>query len=96
MTRNILYFASLPKVDGGNVTYIDNGKGKIIGEDDTGNSSLHIDNVLYVEGLKHNLLSVNYVIMVVKLYLNQILVLFMMLKTTKSSLLLKKIKMFIQ
>lgn len=87
-------------MDEANVTYIVNVKGKIIGEGKIACQKWMLTSsywdVLYVEGLKHNLLSVSYVIVVVKLYVNQILVLFMMSKTIKSSLLLKKSKMFIQ
>jgi len=42
------------------VTYGDNNKGKVLGRGDIGdNSSIIIQNVLYVEGLKHNLLSIS-------------------------------------
>ena len=49
-----------PKEDGGVVTFEDNGQGKIVG---TGkiqiNSTTFIDNILYVKGLKHNLISIS-------------------------------------
>lgn len=51
MTGNISYFAYLSRVDGGNVTHCDNGKGKIIGDSSIDNFSRHIGNGLYVEGL---------------------------------------------
>ena len=42
------------------VTYGDNNKGRILGIGQIGKpSSITIDNVLYVEGLKHNLLSIS-------------------------------------
>jgi len=44
----------------GHVTYGDNNKGRILGKGTIGNkSSLLIHDVLYVEGLKHSLLSIN-------------------------------------
>ena len=44
----------------GHVTYGDNNKGRILGVGKIGtNSSTSIENVLHVEGLKHNLLSVS-------------------------------------
>ena len=53
-------FASLSSKDGRFITFRDNSKGKIIG---IGNvvkePSLIIENVLLVDGLKHNLLSIN-------------------------------------
>ena len=42
------------------MTFGDNGKGRIIGHDSIGNnSSSLIENVLLVDGLKHNLLSIS-------------------------------------
>ena len=53
-------FVKLTLKNGGFVTYGDNNKGKILGSGDVGNiSSILIENVLYVEGLKHNLLSIS-------------------------------------
>ena len=50
-------FVSLKEKEGGYVTYGDNNKGKIIGN--IGNSSTTlIENVLFMDGLKHNLLSI--------------------------------------
>ena len=41
------------------MTFGDNGKGRIIGHGSIGNNSLSlIENVLHVDGLKHNLLSI--------------------------------------
>ena len=49
----------LPRTKG-YVTYGDNNKGKILGIGKVGKSSnISIENVLYVEGLKHNLLSIS-------------------------------------
>ena len=49
-----------PKEDGGVVTFGDNGQGKIVGIGKIQiNSTTFIDNVLYVEGLKHNLISIS-------------------------------------
>ena len=53
-------FISLTPRNGGHVTYGDNNKGKILGIGNVGNpSSTIIENVLYVEGLRHNLLSIS-------------------------------------
>ena len=42
------------------MTFRDNGKGRLIGHDFIGNnSSSLIENVLLVDGLKHNLLSIS-------------------------------------
>ena len=58
MTRDESKFAFLTKKNGGYITFRDNTKGKIIGQDNisNGTSSL-IESVLLVNGLKHNLLS---------------------------------------
>ena len=60
MTGDVEQFSSLTYQNGGNVTFGDNGKGKII---DIGKVHItptsYIDNVLYVDGLKHNLLSIS-------------------------------------
>ena len=60
MTGDVEQFTSLDAIDGGSVTFGDNGKGKIIG---TGKihitPSSFIENILYVNGLKHNLLSIS-------------------------------------
>ena len=46
--------------DGGHVTFEDNTKGNIIGIKEIGNpQSLSIHHVLFVDGLKHNLLSIS-------------------------------------
>lgn len=45
--------------DGGYVTYGDSGKGKNIEKDDIGTRSCKIHNVLLVDGLKTNLLSIS-------------------------------------
>ena len=53
-------FSKFKKKNGGNVTFGDNAKGKVIGIGTIGkDSSICIDNMLLVDGLKHNLLSVS-------------------------------------
>ena len=53
-------FLNLKPIKGGNVSFGGMGKGKIIGIGKIGIPSLaSIDNVLYVEGLKYNLLSIS-------------------------------------
>ena len=53
-------FFFLIKKNGGYVTFGDNAKGKIIGQGNIGNNtSSLIENVLLVDGLKHNLLSIS-------------------------------------
>jgi hypothetical protein len=60
MTGDKAQFSSLKSKDGGHVTFGDDGKGKIIGIGMIGKeSSNSIDQVLFVHGLKHNLLSVS-------------------------------------
>ena len=55
-----VFFSKLEKKNGGNVTFGDNAKGKVIGIGTIGkDSSTCIDNMLLVDGLKHNLLSVS-------------------------------------
>ena len=57
MTGDESKFAFLTRRKGGYVTFGDNGKGRIIGHGSIGNnSSSLIENVLLVDGLKHNLL----------------------------------------
>ena len=53
-------FNKLDAKDGGHVTFRDNAKGKIIGIREIGNpQSLSIHHVLFVDGLKYNLLSIS-------------------------------------
>ena len=60
MTGDKRHFIELTPKEKGYVTYGDNNKGKILGIGKIGNSSnLVIDNVLYVQGLEHNLLSIS-------------------------------------
>jgi hypothetical protein len=60
MTGDKNKFTSLTLKDGGNVKFGDNSKGKIIGIGNIGKThSLVIENVLLVDGLKHNLLSIS-------------------------------------
>ncbi|KAH9728331.1 Integrase catalytic domain-containing protein [Citrus sinensis] len=61
MTGNYSWFSSFTKIEnGGDVSFRDNSKGKIIGIGNVGNvSSTLIENVCLVENLKHNLLSIS-------------------------------------
>ena len=60
MTEDESNFAFLTKRKGGYVSFGNNAKGKIIGQDNTGNDTYSlIENVLLVDGLKHNLLSIS-------------------------------------
>ena len=60
MTGDKTKFISLQSKNGGGVTFGGSGQGKIIGIGKIGkNSSTSIDNVLLVEGLNHNLLSIS-------------------------------------
>ena len=60
MTRDKEQFNKLNTKDGGHVTFEDNAKGKIICIGEIDNSqSLTIHHVLFVDGLKHNLLSIS-------------------------------------
>jgi len=60
MTGNASRFINISLKPDGHVTYEDNNKGRIIGKGTIGNEgSLLIHDVLYVEGLKHNLLSIS-------------------------------------
>nr|KYP34086.1 Copia protein [Cajanus cajan] len=61
MTGDPSKFSSLKLKNEGFVTYGDNNKGRILGHGNIGNSSslTLIENVLLVEGLKHNLLSIS-------------------------------------
>ena len=60
MTRDKGQFNKLDAKDGGHVTFRDNTKGKIIGIGEIGNpQSISIHHVLFIDGLKHNLLSIS-------------------------------------
>jgi len=60
MTGDASRFINFSLKPDGHVTYGDNNKGKILGKGTIGNeSSLLIHDVLYVEGLKHSLLSIS-------------------------------------
>ena len=60
MTGDKSMFASLKPKDGGFVTFDDNRKGKIIDIGNVGKEpSLIIKNILLVDGLKYNLLSIS-------------------------------------
>jgi hypothetical protein len=60
MTRDQKKFITLKEEKGGNVTFGDNGSARIVGRGiiSLDNGRAKAQNVLYVEGLKHNLLSV--------------------------------------
>lgn len=58
--RQIKRIVSLKAKETGFVTYGDNNKGRIIDVGNIGNSlTTSVENVLYMEGLKHNLLSIS-------------------------------------
>ena len=60
MTGKATFFIKLDEYDGGFVTFGDNGKGKIVAIGKVGKSfSSFINDVLLVDGLKHNLLSIS-------------------------------------
>nr|KYP55380.1 hypothetical protein KK1_001592 [Cajanus cajan] len=60
MTVDKNKFITLQEKESGGVTYGDNNKGKILGSGTTGNNSnTLIEDILYVEGLKYNLLSIS-------------------------------------
>ena len=60
MTGGKDQFISLESKDGGDVTFGDNAKGKIVGIGQVGNlKTLSIHKVLLVDGLKYNLLSIS-------------------------------------
>jgi len=60
MTGDVAQFTSLKLKVEGHITYGDNNRGRILGKGDVGTvESTTIENVLYMEGLKHSLLSIN-------------------------------------
>jgi len=60
MTGDLAQFTSLKLKAEGHVTYKDNNRGRILGRGNVGTKkSTTIENVLYVEGLKHSLLSIS-------------------------------------
>ena len=61
MTGNYIWFLSFTKIEnGGNVSFGDNLKGKILGMGNIGKvSSTLIENVCLVENLKHNLINIS-------------------------------------
>jgi len=60
ITGDVTQFTSLKLKAEGHVTYGDNKRGRIIGRGNVGTEdSTTIENVLYVEGLKHSLLSIS-------------------------------------
>ncbi|GAV71320.1 hypothetical protein CFOL_v3_14814, partial [Cephalotus follicularis] len=59
MTDDKSLFVKFESNEGGDVTFGDNAKGKIKGFGTIGNHKTSIRNVLFVDGLKHNLLSIS-------------------------------------
>ena len=59
MTGDASKFVQLILKDEGYVTFGDNAKGKVIGRGKIGNDKVFIDNVVLVDTLKHNLLSIS-------------------------------------
>jgi hypothetical protein len=59
MTGEKSMFLTLTMKEGGNVKFGGNQTGKIIGTRTIGNSSISINNVWLVDGLRHNLLSIS-------------------------------------
>ena len=59
MTGDPSNFTLLKKKEGGSVTFGDNSQGKIIGIGNVGKKNFTLSNVLLVEGLKHNLISIS-------------------------------------
>nr|KYP73698.1 hypothetical protein KK1_006346 [Cajanus cajan] len=60
MTKDPSKFSSLKMKHEDYVTYENNNKGKILSYGNVGNTSFTlIENVLFVEGLKHNLLGIS-------------------------------------
>jgi hypothetical protein len=59
MTGEKSMFLTLTMKEGGNGKFGGNTAGKIIGTVTIGNSSIFINNVLLVDGLRHNLLSIS-------------------------------------
>ena len=60
MTGDLTKFTSIKLKAEGHATYGDNNRGRILGRGNVGiGSSTTIENVLYVEGLRHNLLSIS-------------------------------------
>ena len=60
MTSDKSKLSDFVSKDGGYITFGDNNKGKIMGEGNIKNQhKTQIKNMLYVDGLKHNLLSIS-------------------------------------
>ena len=60
MSENKNIFIFLAPINGSKVTFGDNSKGKVVGKGKVGKMPhSFIDDVLLVEGLKHNLLSIS-------------------------------------
>ena len=59
MTGNFEAFTTFEAKESGSVSYGDNAKGKILGAGNIGSSPTYLKDVLLVEGLKHNLISIS-------------------------------------
>jgi len=59
MTGEKSMFQTLAKKEGADMGFGVNQKGKVIGMGTIGNSSISINNVWFVDGLRHNLLSIS-------------------------------------
>ena len=60
MTKNKNKFITLITINSGKVTFSDNAKGKVVGKDKICRmSNYFINDVLLVEGFKHNLLGIS-------------------------------------
>ena len=59
MTGDPSKFTTLKKKTGGSVTFGDNSQGKIVGIGNVGKGNFTLTDVLLVDGLKHNLISIS-------------------------------------
>ncbi|GKU95337.1 hypothetical protein SLEP1_g8708 [Rubroshorea leprosula] len=93
MTGDPSQFSSLMPLDGGTVTFGDNGKGIVKGVGKIGNKSISFDDVWYVDGLKHNLLSISqFVIACLMLYFSSLIARLLILEMIKCCLLARDFK----
>lgn len=73
MTEDPSIFSSIVEQEGSEVTFRDNGNGKILGRDCVGKTSPTVENVYLVEGLKYNLLTTSqYVMQIKKFFLKMV------------------------
>ena len=90
MTGDKSKFLSLENFKGGNVIMGDNSKCKIIGKGEVGNGIFSLTNVLYVDNLHHNLISISQlcdkgmmwslIVILAKLLINLLVTLFLWAK----------------